>query len=138
VKVMLRVSDNAPTTADGATLAHHLSIDKKKRQVTLCEPTTGQGTSQNQSPSVTERGPMVSAPKMFAFDALHTSDDSQVNRRRLISAEQFPSLSLTHFTANEAPPATAVHDMHDKCVTMSSNYYRAPFDIALGTALSLA
>lgn len=72
---MLRVSDSPPTTVDGERSASHLSIDKKKRQVTLCEPSSGQCSSQNQSQ---DRGPMVSAPKMFAFDALHTSDDSQV------------------------------------------------------------
>lgn len=72
VKVMLRVSDNQP---EGEKNASYLSIDKKKRQVTLSEP-----TSQTPQPSTSaqERGPMVSAPKMFAFDALHTSEDSQV------------------------------------------------------------
>lgn len=74
---MLRVSDSPPTTADGEKSASHLSIDKKKRQVTLCEPTSAQTATQSQTQ---DRGPMVSAPKMFAFDALHTSDDSQVNK----------------------------------------------------------
>ncbi|KAG5676165.1 hypothetical protein PVAND_006014 [Polypedilum vanderplanki] len=78
VKVMLRVSDSPPTTVDGERSASHLSIDKKKRQVTLCEPSSGQGSSQNQN-QTQDRGPMVSAPKMFAFDALHTSDDSQID-----------------------------------------------------------
>lgn len=69
---MLRVSDNQP---EDKTVSY-LSIDKKKRQVTLSEPTSSQ-TAQS-STSAQERGPMVSAPKMFAFDALHTSEDSQV------------------------------------------------------------
>lgn len=75
VKVMLRVSDNQP---EGEKSACYLSIDKKKRQVTLSEPTSAQ-TPQS-STSAQERGPMVSAPKMFAFDALHTNEDSQVIR----------------------------------------------------------
>lgn len=69
---MLRVSDNQP---EDKTVSY-LSIDKKKRQVTLSEPTSAQ-TPQS-STSAQDRGPMVSAPKMFAFDALHTSEDSQV------------------------------------------------------------
>jgi kinesin family protein 26 len=68
---MLRVSDNPP---DGDKSASCLSIDKKKRQVTLSEPTT----TQNAASSGADRGPMVLAPKMFAFDALHTNEDSQV------------------------------------------------------------
>lgn len=81
---MLRVSDSAPTSADGEKSVSHLSIDKKKRQVTLCEPVNSQNTAQNPSTggsNVTmaqDRALMISAPKMFAFDALHTSDDSQV------------------------------------------------------------
>ena len=71
VKVMLRVSDSQP---EGET---YLSIDKKKRQVTLSEPTSTQ-TPQSTTSTAQDRGPMVSAPKMFAFDALHTSEDSQV------------------------------------------------------------
>lgn len=79
---MLRVSDNAP--AEGDKSASYLSIDKKKRQVTLSEPTTNTQTGQSPTSSsgsnaAQDRGPMVSAPKMFAFDALHTNDDSQVN-----------------------------------------------------------
>lgn len=70
---MLRVSDNQP---EGEKNASYLSIDKKKRQVTLSEPTTAQ-TPQT-SANAQDRGPMVSAPKMFAFDALHTSEDNQV------------------------------------------------------------
>lgn len=79
---MLRVSDQPST--DGDKSVSYLSIDKKKRQVTLSEPTQtpqpGQSpTSNSGSAAAQERGPMVSAPKMFAFDALHTFDDSQVS-----------------------------------------------------------
>ncbi|XP_058056821.1 kinesin-like protein CG14535 [Anopheles bellator] len=92
VKVMLRVSDDPPTTAAAAatglrpsgncdqpadqsappppaTAPTYLTVDKKKRQVTLTETTA--------TSAQPERGPMVSAPKMFAFDALFTTEDSQ-------------------------------------------------------------
>jgi hypothetical protein len=71
---MLRVGDQPP--ADQPDKVHHLAVDKKKRQVTLNEPSVL--TSSN---SAQERAPMVSAPKMFAFDSLFTSDDSQVIRK---------------------------------------------------------
>lgn len=66
---MLRISDNTP--ADGA-VPHYLCIDKKKRQVTLTDPATLVAAASSQ-----ERGPMVAAPKMFAFDGLFTGDDTQ-------------------------------------------------------------
>jgi hypothetical protein len=68
---MLRVGDQPP--ADQPDKVHHLAVDKKKRQVTLNEPSVLTSTN-----SAQERAPMVSAPKMFAFDSLFTSDDSQV------------------------------------------------------------
>lgn len=86
---MLRISDNAPaptaaatddTTTTAATTAtaaatapHYMCADKKKRQVTLTDPAT-------LTPAATqERGPMVAAPKMFAFDGLFTGDDTQAD-----------------------------------------------------------
>ncbi|XP_070497103.1 kinesin-like protein CG14535 isoform X4 [Chironomus tepperi] len=94
VKVMLRVSDNPPT--DGEKSVSYLSIDKKKRQVTLSEPTNAQNvTGQNQSSSnnaAQDRGPMVSAPKMFAFDALHTNDDSQLDVCASALSEVIPAV----------------------------------------------
>uniref|UniRef100_A0A182W6H7 Kinesin motor domain-containing protein n=1 Tax=Anopheles minimus TaxID=112268 RepID=A0A182W6H7_9DIPT len=85
VKVMLRVSDDPPRqastgeqqdqSAPGSTSTTpaptYLTVDKKKRQVTLTE------TQSNVTMAPSERGPMVSAPKMFAFDALFTTEDSQ-------------------------------------------------------------
>lgn len=73
---MLRVCDNPPST-EGEKNVSHLSIDKKKRQVTLSEPMPTQ-TTQPSTSNAQDRALMVSAPKMFAFDALHTSEDSQV------------------------------------------------------------
>lgn len=71
---MLRVSDNPP---EGEENSSYLSIDKKKRQVTLSDTTTNQA-SQSSTTAAQERGPMVSAPKMFAFDGLFTTEDNQV------------------------------------------------------------
>ncbi|XP_058450660.1 kinesin-like protein CG14535 isoform X3 [Malaya genurostris] len=86
VKVMLRVSDDPPKPAAqseesqpgsstaSASSPSYLTVDKKKRQVTLCETQTNLAGS---TAATQERGPMVSAPKMFAFDALFTTEDSQ-------------------------------------------------------------
>ncbi|XP_050072371.1 kinesin-like protein CG14535 [Anopheles maculipalpis] len=83
VKVMLRVSDDPPRQASASeqqdqsapgsstSTPTYLTVDKKKRQVTLTE------TQSSATMAPSERGPMVSAPKMFAFDALFTTEDSQ-------------------------------------------------------------
>uniref|UniRef100_A0A182PLP5 Kinesin motor domain-containing protein n=2 Tax=Anopheles epiroticus TaxID=199890 RepID=A0A182PLP5_9DIPT len=86
VKVMLRVSDDPPrqasaseqqdqsapaASASSTVTPTYLTVDKKKRQVTLTE------TQSSATMAPSERGPMVSAPKMFAFDALFTTEDSQ-------------------------------------------------------------
>ncbi|KAL0115090.1 hypothetical protein PUN28_010579 [Cardiocondyla obscurior] len=63
VKVMLRVS-----SGDGGSF---FNADKRKKQVTLVDPTSGQ------SSSAEDRRPTVAAPKMFAFDAIFTEEDSQ-------------------------------------------------------------
>ncbi|KYQ46807.1 hypothetical protein ALC60_14191, partial [Trachymyrmex zeteki] len=63
VKVMLRVS-----SGDGGSF---FSADKRKKQVTLVDPASGQ------SSSAEDRRPTVAAPKMFAFDAIFTEEDSQ-------------------------------------------------------------
>ncbi|XP_050461813.1 uncharacterized protein LOC126856885 isoform X3 [Cataglyphis hispanica] len=63
VKVMLRVS-----SGDGGSF---FNADKRKKQVTLVDPASGQ------SSSAEDRRPTVAAPKMFAFDAIFTEEDSQ-------------------------------------------------------------
>ncbi|XP_058977156.1 kinesin-like protein CG14535 isoform X2 [Musca domestica] len=70
VKVMLRVSD---THTDPDT-PHFMTVDKKKRQVTLTDPAAASNLA---ACSSQERGPMVAAPKMFAFDNLFTAEDQQ-------------------------------------------------------------
>lgn len=75
---MLRASDNPPVDGDKSS---SMVIDKKKRQVTLYEPLPQTTNTMNQSINATnvqDRAPMVSAPKMFAFDALYTNEDNQV------------------------------------------------------------
>ncbi|XP_055388108.1 uncharacterized protein LOC129616484 [Condylostylus longicornis] len=71
VKVMLRVSD---VNTDQET-QHFMTVDKKKRQVTLTDPTTI--TNVTTIATQADRAPMVAAPKMFAFDNLFTADDQQ-------------------------------------------------------------
>lgn len=61
---MLRVSPG-----DGGSF---FNADKRKKQVTLVDPASGQ------SSSAEDRRPTVAAPKMFAFDAIFTEEDSQV------------------------------------------------------------
>jgi len=87
---MLRV---APTGAgvDAASASPFLSVDKKRKQITLQEPTpAGGGVAFGLSASMAsldsgvnaaasqDRRAGVAAPKMFAFDGLFTQDDAQV------------------------------------------------------------
>lgn len=85
---MLRISDNQPPSNDSAsTVPHYLCIDKKKRQVTLTDPSTAIANV-----SAQERGPMVAAPKMFAFDGLFTVEDSQSDIISSALSEVIPSV----------------------------------------------
>lgn len=83
---MLRISDAAPT--DSAQ-PHYLCIDKKKRQITLTDPST---LSANANAANQERGPMVAAPKIFAFDNLFTSDDAQTDITSSALSEVIPAV----------------------------------------------
>lgn len=82
---MLRISDNVPTD----TTIPYLFIDKKKRQVTLTDPATMAPVATS---STQERGPMVAAPKMFAFDGLFTNDDSQADVCSSALSEVIPAV----------------------------------------------
>ncbi|XP_052739552.1 kinesin-like protein CG14535 isoform X2 [Bicyclus anynana] len=68
VKVMLRVgaSGEGPFTSGTQTF----SLDKRKKQVTLCEAAPAASAPE-------DRKVGVAAPKMFAFDAIFSQDDSQ-------------------------------------------------------------
>ena len=48
------------------------NVDKKKRQVTLLDPTVGRGEI-----AIEERKVGVAAPKMFAYDGIYSSNDTQ-------------------------------------------------------------
>lgn len=72
-----------------------INIDQKKRQITFLEPSTSAAPLSTSTPgsssgenantastsvaAVLDRAPMVSAPKIFAFDGLFTTDDPQVS-----------------------------------------------------------
>lgn len=90
VKVMLRISDPAPSDP---TKSHYLCIDKKKRQITLTDPTTMTPNTTVTTTAVTQdRGPMVSAPKIFAFDNLFTHDDPQLDVSSSALSEVIPAV----------------------------------------------
>lgn len=63
---MLRVS---PKVKMGEGEAEVVTVDKRRRQVTLVDPQTRQAQ---------EGRVGVAAPKMFAFDQVYTQDDPQV------------------------------------------------------------
>ncbi|EDW64018.1 kinesin-like protein GA13060 [Drosophila virilis] len=82
VKVMLRVADRA----DSANEPDFMSLDKKKRQVTLTDP------KNVCAPQAQERAPMVAAPKMFAFDNLFTAEDKQSDVCAAALSEVIPAV----------------------------------------------
>lgn len=75
---MLRVS--------GDPSQGYLSVDKKRKQLTLQEPQQHQSDHHLQS-AADDRRVGVSAPKMFAFDGLFTQDDTQVRRAQRLKFE---------------------------------------------------
>ena len=84
VKVMLRVASAAVASnacaASGipsvASSSSFFNVDTRKKQVTLFDPATCGGAST----APEDRRVGVAAPKMFAFDAIFTADDSQVKK----------------------------------------------------------
>lgn len=54
-------------------------LDKKKRQVTLFDPSNGRGCTNESSEVPASPSSVPPAPKMFAFDGLFTDEDPQVN-----------------------------------------------------------
>lgn len=83
---MLRIAESALTEGSSP---HYLSIDKKKRQITLTDPTT---TSAPSSAASQERGPKVAAPKIFAFDNLFTDEDAQTDVTSSALSEVIPAV----------------------------------------------
>lgn len=84
---MLRISDSVPT--EGGSQPHFLCIDKKKRQITLTDPST---LGPNAAGANQDRGPMVAAPKIFAFDNLFTNDDAQTDVSSSALSEVIPAV----------------------------------------------
>ncbi|XP_055710122.1 kinesin-like protein CG14535 isoform X2 [Phlebotomus papatasi] len=91
VKVMLRIADN-PVTSDEGASSSFLTVDKKKRQVTLSDPSQASLAAASHPSGSQERGPMVAAPKMFAFDGLFTPDDSQSDLSSAALSEVIPAV----------------------------------------------
>lgn len=71
VKVMLRVTGTPPNS--DAAGPSFFNIDSRKKQVTLFDPAV---CGVPAAPE--DRRVGVAAPKMFAFDAIFSQDDSQV------------------------------------------------------------
>lgn len=76
---MLRVASTALAEsstggAAGGGSSSFFSVDTRRKQVTLFDPAACGGASS----APEDRRVGVAAPKMFAFDAIFTSDDSQV------------------------------------------------------------
>ena len=68
MRVLLRVAE-AEAGADTASF----SLDRRRRQVTLLDPAVARGKEID----IEDRKVGVAAPKMFAFDNVFTSEDSQ-------------------------------------------------------------
>lgn len=85
VKVILRVAKGAPhaaaadeqPTATAEPGGNFMSVDQKHRQLTLIDPNAPPASDGS-------RRVGVAAPKMFAFDALFTQDDSQVIQKKTL------------------------------------------------------
>lgn len=79
---MLRISGSIDETQP-----HFLSIEKKKRQITLNDPASILNATSSQ-----ERGPKVASPKIFAFDNLFTDDEAQNDVTASALSEVIPAV----------------------------------------------
>lgn len=70
---MLRVASPQTSPSPDSGSYSFFSLDKRKKQVTLLDPSVCNGSA---APEDRKIG--VAAPKMFAFDAIFSQDDSQV------------------------------------------------------------
>ncbi|XP_054264787.1 kinesin-like protein CG14535 isoform X1 [Macrosteles quadrilineatus] len=68
VKVMLKVAGSSEDTAS-------FKVDRRHKQVTLTDP----APAASHTPEAQDRRVAVAAPKMFAFDAIFTEDDNQMD-----------------------------------------------------------
>ncbi|XP_040570615.1 uncharacterized protein [Lepeophtheirus salmonis] len=69
IKILLRVAPSQSSQNHD----NFFNLDKRKRQITLYDPASIHRTQSTPSPSQT----LLSAPKMFAFDGVFSSHDSQ-------------------------------------------------------------
>ncbi|XP_049835163.1 uncharacterized protein LOC126278929, partial [Schistocerca gregaria] len=74
VKVLLRVQGATADQSTSASCAPILSVDRRRKQVSLLQPPP---PAPAPAPADERRVPAVAAPKMFSFDAIFSSDDSQ-------------------------------------------------------------
>jgi kinesin family protein 26 len=82
IRVVLRVArgSSLASTPDGDIIGNQIfQMDRKRRQLTMYDPTAFRGQQPNSLDSVTleERKVGVAAPKMFAFDNVFTDEDAQ-------------------------------------------------------------
>lgn len=85
IRVVLRVTKpssaayqyNAQDPGSGRNPHQHFELDSKRKQVTLYDPAILRGQNGNSEVAIEERKIGVAAPKMFAFDGMFTSDDTQ-------------------------------------------------------------
>ena len=83
---MVKVCADSVTVAPEDGQSSVFTMDKKKKQIALYEPQQPTNSTTNEEE---ERKPSVSAPKMFAFEALFSDDDPQV-RRFCITSNPLP------------------------------------------------
>ena len=78
IRVFVRVSQatNCFDPMQQQEYSRHFQMDKKKRQVTLYDPSAFRGQGHDLSQPPEDRRVGVAAPKMFAFDGLFSSDDT--------------------------------------------------------------
>lgn len=92
VKVMLRVSDPTGASPGESSCSNSFfSLDKRKKQVTLIDPSSCGGSAAPE-----DRRVGVAAPKMFAFDAIFSQDDSQVRYRFFLYVMMRKNLKKNH------------------------------------------
>lgn len=82
---MLRIFDKPPEPET----ASFMLVDKKKRQVALTDINALPAPNSSIQP---DRGPMVAAPKLFAFDNLFTCDDAQLEVCASALSEVIPAV----------------------------------------------
>ena len=82
IRIMVRVAKaiNCYDPMQQQEHRRHFQVDAKRKQITLFDPSAfrgGGGHQENGTVALEDRKLGVAAPKMFAFDGLFTSEDSQ-------------------------------------------------------------